>query len=187
MIEKACKEKGVPLFVADRDSGYPLSLSGEYQKENGAIAVLGAKTLGISEEHIKTGLLSAKWIARFEYLRDNLILDGGHNPDGIRALISSLKALNKPVHFVVAMMQDKDTRDVCRQIKAFAKSVTITEVNMPRCEKAENFAEIFGDCFIQKKSIKAIEEALLKAEKNELVCVCGSLYLAGEIRSRFIS
>lgn len=187
VIENTCKEKGVPLFVADNDSGYSLSLSGEYQKENGAIAVLGAKTLGISEEYIKEGLLSAKWIARFEFLRDNLILDGGHNPDGIRALISSLKALNKPVHFVVAMMQDKDTEDVCRQINDFAKSVTVTEVNMPRCESAEKLAEIFGDAYIEKNSIKAVEKVLLDAKENELVCVCGSLYLAGEIRSHFIS
>ncbi len=186
VIKNTCKEKGVPLFIAERDSGYSLSLSGEYQKENGAIAVLSAKTLGISENAIKDGLLNTKWIARFEYLKDNLILDGGHNPDGIRALISSLKALDKPVHFVVAMMQDKDTEDVCRQIKAFAKSVTITEVKMPRCEKAEKLANVFEDCSIQKDSVKAVEEALLKAQKNELICICGSLYLAGEIRSRFI-
>ena len=187
VIEKTCKEKCVPLYVASGDSGYPLSLSGEYQKENGAIAVLASKTLEVSEEDIKEGLLSTKWIARFEYLRDNLILDGGHNPDGIRALISSLEALGKPVHFVVAMMQDKDTEDVCKQIKAFAKTVTVTEVNMPRCKKAEELAMLFSNCSIQKNCIKAVEEALLKAEKNELICVCGSLYLAGEIRSYFIS
>lgn len=187
VIENTCKERNVPLFVADSDSGYSLSLSGEYQKENGAVAVLSAKTLGISENAIKDGLLATKWIARFEYLRDNLILDGGHNPDGIRSLIKSLKVLNKPVHFVVAMMQDKDTEDVCQQIMAFAKSVTVTEVNMPRCEKAEKLAKMFDGCSVQASSILAIEEALSKANENEIVCVCGSLYLAGEIRRHFIS
>ncbi len=187
VIESTCKEKGVPLFVAERDSGYSLALSGEYQKENGAIAVLSAKTLGISEEHIKTGLLNTKWIARFEFLKDNLILDGGHNPDGIRALISSLKALDKPVHFVVAMMQDKDTEEVCRQIESFAKSVTVTEVKVPRCEKAEKLADFFDDALIEKDSVTAVENVLSMANEDELVCICGSLYLAGEIRSRFIS
>ena len=187
VIENTCKEKGVPLFIADRDSGYSLSLSGEYQKENGSIAVLGAKTLGISEEHIKAGLLSAKWIARFEYLKDNLILDGGHNPDGVEALIKSLKSLHKPVHFVIAMMQDKDIADVCSKIKDFAKSVTVTEVKMPRCEKAEKLAEFFNSAIIEKDSIKAIENTLSNVQENELVCVCGSLYLAGEIRSHFMS
>ena len=186
VIKNTCKEKGVPLFIATDDSGYSLSLSGEYQKENGAVAVLSAKTLEISEKAIKDGLLATKWIARFEYLKDNLILDGGHNPDGIRALISSLKALGKPVHFVVAMMQDKDTDDVCNQIKAFAKSVTITEVKMPRCAKATDLAKMFDGCSIQTDSIRAVEEVLSKTSADELVCVCGSLYLAGEIRSHFI-
>jgi len=187
VIKNACKEKDVPLFIADADSGYSLSLTGEYQKENGAVAVLSAKTLGIAENDIKDGLLATKWIARFEYLKDNLILDGGHNPDGINALISSLKVLKKPVHFVVAMMQDKDTEAVCKKIEEFAKSVTVTEVKMPRCEKAEILAKNFKSAVIEKDSIKAIEKALSGANENELVCVCGSLYLAGEIRSHFIS
>ena len=187
VIKKTCKNKSVPLFIAEKDSGYTLSLTGEYQKENGAVAVMAAKALGVSENAIKEGLLSTKWIARFEYLRENLILDGGHNPDGITALISSLLALNKPVHFVVAMMQDKDTEEVCRKIDDFAKTVTVTEVKMPRCEKAEVLAENFQTAFVEKDSIKAVKKALLSAQENELVCVCGSLYLAGEIRSSFIS
>lgn len=185
VIENTCKDKGVPLFVADSDCGYPLSLSGEYQKENGAVAALCAKTLGICEEHIKAGLLNTKWIARFEFLKDNLILDGGHNPDGVRALISSLKKLNKPVTFVVAMMQDKDINETCVQISPFAKNIIVTEVNMPRCMPAEELSKYFSACQIEKNSILAVKKALEQTPENELVCVCGSLYLAGEIRSHF--
>jgi len=58
---------------------------------------------------------------------------------------------------------------------------------MPRCEKAEILAKNFKSAVIEKDSIKAIEKALSGANENELVCVCGSLYLAGEIRSHFIS
>lgn len=187
VIESTCKELDVPLFIAEKDSGYPLSLPGEYQKENGAVASLGTKVLGVSEQYIKEGLSNTKWIARFEFLKNNLILDGGHNPDGINALISSLRALNKPVHFVVAMMQDKDIEKSCKMINKFAKSVTVTEVKMPRCEKAEFLAEMFKNCIIEKDSIEAVKKALSIASDNELVCVCGSLYLAGEIRGSFVS
>ncbi|MBR5809162.1 MAG: bifunctional folylpolyglutamate synthase/dihydrofolate synthase [Clostridia bacterium] len=186
IIENTCKNLNVPLFVAEPTSEYSLSLKGEYQKENAGIAVCGAKALGISDEHIKEGLLNTKWIARFEYLADNLILDGGHNPDGVRALISSLKALNKPVTFVVAMMQDKDVCETSMLIKDFAKNVIVTEVKMPRCMKAEELATLFPHCQIEKDSISAVKKAISDVCENELICVCGSLYLAGEIRGEFL-
>ena len=185
VIENTCKSLSVPLYVAEPTADFALSLQGEYQKENAGIAVCGAKALGISEKHIKAGLLSTKWIARFEYLRDNLILDGGHNPDGVGALIESLKALNKPVTFVVAMMQDKDVCESSALIKDFAENVIVTEVKMPRCMKAEELAALFPDCEIEKDSISAVKLAISKAPADSLICVCGSLYLAGEVRSEF--
>lgn len=185
VIENTCKSLNVPLYVAEPTCSYSLSLSGEYQKENAGIAVCGAKALGISDEHIKKGLANTKWIARFEYLKDNLILDGGHNPDGVRALISSLKVLNKPVTFVVAMMQDKDFEETSSLIRDFAKNVIVTEVKMPRCMKAEELALLFPDCEVEKDSILAVKKAISKTPDDELICVCGSLYLAGEIRGEF--
>ena len=185
VIENTCKALNVPLILAENTCEYPLSLSGEYQKENAGIAVAGVKALGICDEHIKAGLLSTKWIARFEYLKDNLILDGGHNPDGVHALISSLKVLNKPVTFVVAMMQDKDIRKTSALIRDFAESVIVTEVKMPRCMPAEELADLFPGCEIEKDSVQAVKKALLNTKDDALVCVCGSLYLAGEIRGEF--
>ena len=185
VIENTCKSLSVPIYVSEPTNDYSLSLSGEYQKENAGIAVCGAKALGISDEHIKTGLLNTKWIARFEYLRDNLILDGGHNPDGVRALISSLKVLNKPVTFVVAMMQDKDVQETSALIRDFAKDVIVTEVKMPRCMQAEKLALLFPDSEAEKDSVLAVKKALSKVPEDELICVCGSLYLAGEIRGEF--
>jgi len=184
-IESTCRELNVPLHIANPVCDYSLSLSGEYQKENAGIAVAGAKILGILDEHIKTGLLNTKWIARFEYLQNNLILDGGHNPDGIDALISSLKVLNKPVTFVVAMMQDKDVAYTSSKILAFAKNVIVTEVKMPRCMPADELASLFPGCTIEKSSILAVKKAISMVAADELICICGSLYLAGEIRSEF--
>lgn len=185
VIENTCDSMSVPLYVAEPASDYALSLSGEYQKENAGIAVIGAKALGISDEHIKAGLLKTKWIGRFEYLRDNLILDGGHNPDGVRALISSLEALNKPVTFVVAMMQDKDIGEASTLIRNFAKKVIVTEVKIPRCMPAEKLADLFPFCDVEKDSVLAVKKALSEVPDDEIICICGSLYLAGEIRSEF--
>ena len=56
---------------------------------------------------------------------------------------------------------------------------------MPRCMKAEELALLFPDCDIEKDSIQAVKKAISKVPDDELICVCGSLYLAGEIRGEF--
>lgn len=184
VIENTCKSLNVPLFLTGEYSGR-LGLLGDYQKSNAAVAEKIARLLGISEEHIKEGLADARWIARFEFLRKNLVIDGGHNPDGVRALISSLAKLGKDVIFVVAMMEDKDISESCKIISDFAKSVVVTELDMPRCASAETLATHFPGAHQEKSCIDAVEFALSKAYENQLVCVCGSLYLAGEIRRNF--
>ncbi len=185
VIKSECEKKGSPLFIADASCNYKLSLKGDYQKYNAAVAVKLAQLLDISENHIKRGLLNTYWIARFEYLKDNLILDGGHNPDGVSALISALSELKKPVIFVVAMMQDKDYKESAELINGFAKKVITTELDMPRCISAGELAGEFTAAEPIKNCVDAVSKALSICQKDELVCVCGSLYLAGQVRPYF--
>lgn len=184
VIKAACAKAGAPLFVADTYGG-TLGMLGDYQKSNASVAEKIAQILGIPQNHIENGLSSAKWIARFEFLRDNLIVDGGHNPDGVNALISSLKALGKNVIFVVAMMEDKDISASASKIVAFSKHTIVTEINMPRCMSAEKLSSYFPGSEIEKDCILATKKALSLCSEDDIVCVCGSLYLAGEIRRHF--
>lgn len=185
VIKTACEKAGVPLFVATSYGG-TLGMLGDYQKSNASVAEKIAQILGIPQNHIENGLSSAKWIARFEFLRDNLVVDGGHNPDGINALISSLKALGKNVIFVVAMMEDKGISAVSEKISAFAKHTIVTQVNMPRCMSAEKLLAYFPGGEMEKDSIVAVKKAISLCGEEDIVCVCGSLYLAGEIRPHFM-
>ncbi len=185
VIKLECNRHSAPLFVAKSDTGYKLSLSGNYQKSNAAVAAEIAQLLGICEKDIKYGLSHTEWIARFEFLRDNLILDGGHNPDGVKALISSLSTLGKNVIFVVAMMQDKDISESAKMIDSFAKSVIVTELDMPRCIDSKTLKSYFSDATVEKKTVSAVNLALSMCGDDDIVCVCGSLYLAGEIRRFF--
>ena len=51
--------------------------------------------------------------------------------------------------------------------------------------KAEELSILFPGSDIEKDSISAVKKALSETPENEIVCVCGSLYLAGEIRGEF--
>lgn len=184
VIKLECRKISAPLHIAT-GCPYELSLKGEYQKFNAAVASEICRILGISEENIKTGLKNTSWIARFEYLADNLILDGGHNSDGVSALISALQKTGKPVTFVVAMMEDKDYKKSAALIDSFAEKVIATEIDMPRCIKAEMLANEFSGGEYEKNCITAVKKALKACKNGGLVCICGSLYLAGAVRPHF--
>ncbi|MBE7016303.1 MAG: bifunctional folylpolyglutamate synthase/dihydrofolate synthase [Ruminococcaceae bacterium] len=184
VITKTAKIRSCSLTVCPKTE-LKTSLMGEFQKENAGICVELAKTLGIDDETISKGLENTKWPARFEFLRENLIIDGGHNPDGISALVSSLKALGKKVIFVVAMMEDKNIEESAMMLSEFAQSVITTQLDTPRCVKAKDLANLFPDATVCENPKSAVETALSLAGSDKIVCVCGSLYLAGEVRKLF--
>ena len=113
---------------------------------------------------------------------------GGHNLDGVKALKKSLLALNRDIVLVMAMMEDKAYEECIREITPIAKKVIATEVDMPRCLKAEKLSDIASSMnvtvIVNTNPQDALKKALEIAD-GALVCVCGSLFLAGEIRKNF--
>lgn len=187
IIRKSASEKHADLRIADTKAaeGYELSLKGAYQPYNAAVVLEIVKALRekcalITEKAVIEGLKNTQWPARFEWIADNIVIDGAHNLDGIKALKQSLSELNKPITLVMAMMEDKAYEDCIREIVPIAERVIATELSMPRCLKAEKLAEIAGDAEV----IPDIQAAMAAAQKDKdgIICVCGSLYLAGEAR-----
>ncbi len=172
---------------------YALSLKGAYQPQNAALALeiinaLRKQGADIPEKAVADGLKNTKWAARFEFVSDNVIIDGAHNIDGMRALKESLHALKRDIVLVIAMMEDKDYGACIREIAPAAKKVVATELDMPRRLKADRIADIVNGmnipCAVNTNPADALEEAL-SFSGAETVCVCGSLFLAGEVRKKF--
>ncbi len=167
---------------------YNLSLKGKYQYENASVVIETVNALNdrgwkVSATALCSGLENTKWKARYEFISPNIIVDGAHNIDGIRALKESLVAENKPVTLVLAMMKDK-SYDVCiHTIAGVAKTVIATELDMERSLTAAEIKRVCDntgvECIEESDIAKAIEKAQERAG-NGLVCICGSLYLAGE-------
>ena len=173
---------------------YELSLKGTYQPDNAAVVleavnILNKKGFDISEESIKYGLKNTSWPARFEYIRENVIIDGGHNEDGIQALKKSLQNIGKDVIAVIAMMEDKNYELCATEIAKASRKVIITEVGIARSLSADRLGAVVKKtgvmCEIIPDIKTAVESAIRQAGENEVVCVCGSLYLAGEVRKMF--
>lgn len=87
VIENECCEKNARLIKADNVTEYEISLDGEYQRENAAVAEEVCRHIdGVSENDIKNGLINTVWHGRFEKICDKpeFIIDGAHNIDGVK-------------------------------------------------------------------------------------------------------
>ncbi len=190
VFEEICKKQRANLYIADSGFvGYQLSLGGDYQTKNASVVlktveVLRQKGFEISETALKNGFLKARHRGRFERVRDNIIVDGAHNPDGISALSEALESIKKEKTAIMAMMEDKAVEDALSSLSGFSKIIA-TEIDMPRCMKAESLAEkaraLGYDVIVSTPS----EKAFKMAEKCDFAVVCGSIYLAGEALKYF--
>ena len=179
-----------------------IQLLGNYQMEN-AMAVLDIidclqrRGWGISEDAIRVGVAQATWPGRFEVLsRDPLlIVDGAHNPNGVEALVDTIRTYfpDQKINFVMGVMKDKDYHTMLRLIAPYAARF-ITELPdahralRPDELKSEIRAYFDGPVETADSVTAAVERAMEIAEGTDVITICfGSLYQVAEIRNYFIS
>lgn len=175
---------------------YQISLLGDYQIRNASLAITAALVLQskgyekITDTAIKEGLINTKWEGRFELLQDNpkVIVDGAHNPDGIKVLCSSLKRLfpDKKIMFIAGVLADKDYKSMMKEIAPLGKIFyTITPPNN-RALSARELADTFRSFGAEAMDFDSVEDALnkalLDAGSDDVICAFGSLYYIGQIR-----
>lgn len=167
---------------------YATKLLATYQPQNAAVAIDTAKLIQdqfaqITEESIAKGIIVTHWPARFEIISKQpyVILDGGHNIQGVNALIDSLTDVfdNEKFIFVMGVLADKDYEDMVKIVVPYAKKVyTITPPN-PRKLDAKDLAKCFvkfGVEAIPCKIEDVISEAKAGADAQDVVACFGSLY-----------
>lgn len=215
VIARVCQEKHARLVLPDWDSlriqafapactvmdfgrftGLRLPLLAAYQPYNAAMAITGALLLGergwrISEQAIRTGIETVSWPGRFELLRaaPPFLLDGSHNPQGIRATAESL-ALRYPGEkwvFLIGVMADKDVSAMLQAIAPLARRFVAVTPGTPRAMAAEELAgRITRETGLPAEAAPSIPEgaaaALALAGSTGGVCALGSLYFSQDIR-----
>ncbi len=178
-----------------KNEKYSLAMSGEFQIYNAVTAIeliniIKNKGYTIDGSDIKLGLMTAKINGRLDYQNENLIIDGAHNPQAIAALLKELTKTKRQIYFLTAVMQDKDYAEIVRLISDFASKnkskIAVTEIDMPRClpcnELCSEFLKHGITASAFNNSLDALKTLKSMNTQNALICVCGSLYLAGEIK-----
>ncbi len=196
VISEISDEKKAQVYLPEKVK-YQISLNGKFQNQNAGIALAAIKILRdkykikILDENIQRGFLKTKWRARLEFVENNIVVDCAHNPDGIKALIHEIKHMKKKhgyqkLVFLVGILKDKDIRQIISQIGKAADIIVITKPESMRAEEPETIAGIAGNnsismkkIFVEKDIQKAISIAKKQSSENDLIIICGSIYLAG--------
>jgi dihydrofolate synthase / folylpolyglutamate synthase len=182
---------------------FTLDLNGQYQTKNlrtvlCAVSILIQQGFAIKNEFEKFALANTKKLTglhgRWDVIAENptIVLDVAHNVDGIKQVLKQLAAGNAKnfthnrikIHFVIGMVKDKEVEKFLSLLPADAHYY-FTNAHIPRAMNAEelkNKAAQFnlqGDFYTDVNI--AIAAAKQKAAITDLIIVCGSVFLVGEV------
>ena len=156
-----------------------------------AARVIAASGLQITDESIASGICNTVWPGRLEKLqaRPDVYFDGAHNPAAARELAAFLAQnfASRKIWLIFGALRDKSVDEVAGQLFPLAAEVVLTEPRTPRAVSASQLAEIAGYHARHSETIpeaeKALEHVLAKAQPEDAIFVCGSLYLVGQLRA----
>ena len=176
-----------------------LSLRGSHQVGNAIVAIRLLETarrqgITVSHEAIEQALTTTDWPARLELLTvergRRVLIDAAHNPDGAEALADYLRQQHpEKLPLVISVMRDKDIDQILTTLVPVSSDVIATRAPSPRAIPEEELARKIAD--VQNRlgrvpAVRAIADpaaAVAAAlERSSIVCVAGSIFLAGAVR-----
>lgn len=162
-----------------------------YQIKNAALALEVCDYLNkndiikIAKNDIIKGLADTFWKGRFEIVRNNplVIIDGAHNEHGVRAILTSIKLLPKPLAIIFSSLKDKRYHEMIESLKLYADEIIITEFSNRRSTTADELAKGVRATVIYDYK-QAIDYAIDKYP-NGSILITGSLYFVSLVRELF--
>lgn len=175
-----------------------IPFAGAHMVENACLVLqtvaLCAEKWHIAQQHVLDGIAAARIPARIEKLSDQplIILDGSHN-DGSTAALAQVLRCNlkgKRILALMGMMADKEVeKALANLLPCFAAVLTVSPSN-PRAMDALQLAELVRKNGVEATACKDLSDAVVQALKclpaYDALVVCGSLYLAADVREKFI-
>jgi dihydrofolate synthase/folylpolyglutamate synthase len=190
-----------PVDADNIGINYPLPLLGAHQLINSALAIAALQVLqeqgwSISSEAVVNGMAHTEWPGRLQWInwkQHRLLIDGAHNPAAaktLRQFIDHIKLPISSVHWVMGMLSTKDHADVFQELlrpgdrlslvpvpdHSSAHPASLAELAWQQCPDLKSCA-IYGD--VEAALQKAVQPVHNLDQSDNLVVLCGSLYLIG--------
>ncbi|MFS1664671.1 bifunctional folylpolyglutamate synthase/dihydrofolate synthase [Streptococcus sp. zg-JUN1979] len=162
-----------------------LAMQGYHQQINACLAIQTALYLKaqfplLDPQRFAAILKPVTLYGRSEWLLDNLMIDGAHNPSGMDSLLQSLEQEKRPCHFLVAGLKRKPITPLLNQLNAYHVSVT----SFPFYE-----ARALDDYPDNYPRLDSLNDWFLQAKRHPEKCyvVTGSLYFISYVREAFFN
>ena len=179
-----------------------LDLQGLYQLKNivtvvEVISLLNQRGFLISDIAMQQGLKQVKSLTglhgRWEIIHENPIIvsDVGHNEEGMKAIANQIEnTSHEELHIIFGMVKDKAVEKILRHLPVTA-NYYFTRAQIPRALPESDLEVIGRSMGLMGKKFptvkQALEAAVLNANPKDLIVVCGSVFLVGEINLKEIS
>ena len=219
VFEQVCAQKNVSLKKANFDGlvlkshdlfeqvfdcgdykDLHLPLLGDHQLHNAAVVLAVAETLiargwKISRQHIYDGIRDVSWPGRFDVVcRDPLfIIDGGHNPQCLEALVKNIQDYlsGRQIVALTGVLADKDYGDMYKPVMPYIRQfVCVTPPNPRRlmaAELAEHLRNAGAEAIACNEIADGVRKAMELAGSDGCVLCFGSLYTIGDIRNALLA
>jgi len=185
-------------------NGYTVKtpLLGGYQGENIALAVSAIEQLQmngiyLTDDDILEGISTAFNPGRMEIISEEptILLEGAHNPVGMEMLKKTLEEDFEYDRLIllIGILKNKNIQKMLSTIAPISDIIIVTKSKNARACEPEflsNALKKLGykkELFIEDSIPKAIEHAKSMANKNDIICISGSLFTVGEARSYYIN
>ncbi len=175
-------------------------LLGSHQLANVATAVTAllafgeASQLPLPGKALVQGLTGVAWPGRLQVVEQHptVLVDGAHNPPAAAVLARSLRELapKQPVGLVTSFLSDKDAVGFLRELSGLAKKLWILPLHGERAMPLADIQTAARAAHLEALPMPDLAAALVEAkawavQQSGMVCVTGSLYLAGEALQRY--
>ncbi|MGQ2285751.1 bifunctional folylpolyglutamate synthase/dihydrofolate synthase [Leuconostoc suionicum] len=162
-------------------------LPGEYQIENTATAVAAVRAFAqnISDDTIQKGLEESHFSGRFELIAPNIMVDGAHNAQGLRALYKSLLVAypKKKITLIIGSLMDKNVTAEFNEILQDDRfNIVLVPFTGPNARPSLSI-----DQTLKKYQVSAMPHWQEAVEKStaDLTVLTGSLYFISEVREQY--
>jgi dihydrofolate synthase/folylpolyglutamate synthase len=202
------KTEGQLLYVQltevhnNTKKNFQLDLQGLYQLKNivtvaEVVSILNQNGFNIPDSAMQQGLKQVKSLTglhgRWDIIHENplIVTDVGHNEEGMKAIARQIEnTTHEELHIIIGMVKDKAIENILRPLPKMA-NYYFTRAQIPRALPETELAEKAEKLGLQGRSFshvkQALEAAVLKAGSKDLILICGSVFLAGEVNIKELS
>jgi dihydrofolate synthase/folylpolyglutamate synthase len=164
-------------------SSAKLGLWGKWQIDNASVAIaLVSQVIKLKEDNTRRALEETMWEGRMEILREKslLIIDGAHNPDGVKRVVHQLIKHGIKLTPVFTGLKDKEWRESMTFLRKLSEKIYLVPINHHRGEELSELIQHAQR--LNFREVVPLSSARDVFGLKEDVLVLGSLYLLGEVK-----